>query len=137
MWHGMLPPPALHFPVPHFRMLFVEKLPHRGERGIIMAKLFNLDQLPPMQTIDKHHQDPDFLYHELIATRELCQNLNEVMECSTDGLFVTDKNAIMLWINQAYEVITGVRREEITTAFELSVRSCVLGRRNLSPWNRL
>ncbi len=78
-----------------------------------MAKLFNLDQLPPMQTIDKHHQDPDFLYHELIATRELCQNLNKVMECSTDGLFVTDKNAIMLWINQAYEVITGVRREEL------------------------
>ena len=78
-----------------------------------MGKRFDLGSLTSVQAIDKHRKDPDFLYQELIDTRALCQNLNAIMEFSTDGLFVTDKDATMLWLNRAYEVITGVRREDL------------------------
>ena len=79
----------------------------------MMAKLFNLDQLASQQKIEKNRCNADFLYHELLITRNLCKNLNEMMESYTDGLFVTDGNAVMLWLNRAYEAITGVRRDQI------------------------
>lgn len=77
------------------------------------AKGFDLKQLAPQQVLDRHRHDADFLFKELHATRALCNNLNEIMDFSTDGLFVADGNAIMLWLNHAYEAITGVRREEL------------------------
>jgi PAS domain S-box-containing protein len=39
--------------------------------------------------------------------------LNAIFEASYDGLYVTDKNGITVRVNQAYERITGVRREEV------------------------
>lgn len=78
-----------------------------------MIGRFDLGQLPSQQKLYKYRHDPDFLYGELLTTRRLCQNLSTIIESSTDGLFVTDGNAIMLYLNRAYEAITGVRREDI------------------------
>lgn len=39
--------------------------------------------------------------------------LNAIFEASYDGLYVTDKNGLTVRVNQAYERITGVRREEV------------------------
>ena len=78
-----------------------------------MAKLFNMSQLASQEKVDKNRHNTDFLYNELLVTRNLCKNFNEIIEAHTDGLFVTDGNAVMLWLNRAYEAITGVRREQI------------------------
>lgn len=78
-----------------------------------MAKLFNLSQLSSLEKIEKCRHNTEFLYSELLATRNLCNNFNEIVESYTDGIFVTDGNAVMLWLNRAYEAITGVPREEI------------------------
>lgn len=78
-----------------------------------MAKLFNLSQLSPQEKIEKCRHNAEFLYSELLTTRNLCNNFNEMIESCTDGIFVTDGNAVMLWLNRAYEAISGVRREQI------------------------
>jgi PAS domain S-box-containing protein len=78
-----------------------------------MAKLYHISQLSSEEKIEKYRHNADFLYHELFTTRHLCSNLNEIVESYTDGIFVTDGNAVMLWLNRAYEAITGVPREKI------------------------
>jgi PAS domain S-box-containing protein len=43
--------------------------------------------------------------------------LNAIFEASYDGLYVTNKNGLTVRVNQAYERITGVRREELLNRF--------------------
>ena len=75
--------------------------------------IYNEHSLAAIQTVEKNRSNADFLYHELLRTRELNQNLYEIMETLTDGFFITDKNAVTLRINRAYETITGIKREEL------------------------
>ena len=76
-------------------------------------KQFDITRLLSADKIKHARHNPEILFRELMLTRDLCNNFNEVVEASTDGLFVTDGNAVMLWLNHAYEAITGVPREEI------------------------
>lgn len=76
-------------------------------------KLFDMRLLASEEKLEQFQHDSEFLHSELNLSRSMLKSFNEVVEASTDGLFVTDGNAIMLWLNHAYEAITGVRREQI------------------------
>ena len=47
---------------------------------------------------------------------EARERLNAIIEHSFDGIFITDAKANVIRINHAYEVITGLKKEEDTTA---------------------
>ena len=78
-----------------------------------MSNYFDYSQLTTLQEIEENRHNVEFLYRELLAAHHLCRNYHEIIELSTDGLFVADRNAVMLWINHAYETITGVSREQL------------------------
>jgi PAS domain S-box-containing protein len=50
---------------------------------------------------------------ELEGYRKLHRELEAIIESSSDGLYVTDGHANTIRLNQAYERITGLRREEL------------------------
>ena len=60
-----------------------------------------------------HDMSLDALLQELSQTRELCSNLDQIIENSIDGIFITDGNAVAIRINQAYERISGLKREDL------------------------
>lgn len=64
-------------------------------------------------SLEINRRNADFLYNELLKTRELFKNMDEIIEFLTDGIFITDKNATALRINRAYETISGIKREEL------------------------
>ncbi len=49
----------------------------------------------------------------LKAAHKIWDNMDEVIESSYDGIYITDGNANTLRINKAYERITGLKREEM------------------------
>ncbi|MDP3386347.1 MAG: sigma 54-interacting transcriptional regulator [Eubacteriales bacterium] len=51
--------------------------------------------------------------HELDVTKKLSKFLNEVIESSYDGLYICNENGIVIRVNNAWEKISGFRREEI------------------------
>lgn len=48
---------------------------------------------------------------QLEKTRILCSELDAVIECSYDGIYITDGEANTLRLNKSYEKITGLTRE--------------------------
>lgn len=50
---------------------------------------------------------------ELDSFRQLSMQLDAIIESSYDGLYITDGNATTLRVNQAYERISGLRREDL------------------------
>lgn len=50
---------------------------------------------------------------EMDHYRSLLQQMESVIEFSTDGLYVVDKDGVTIQVNTAYEEITGFRREEL------------------------
>ena len=53
----------------------------------------------------------DKIIKELEKTRLLCSELDAVIECSYDGIYITDGEANTLKVNKSYEKITGLTRE--------------------------
>ncbi len=53
------------------------------------------------------------ILNELEETRELRDKFNAVIESSYDGIFVADENGKIIYVNYAYEKLTGTKREEI------------------------
>jgi PAS domain S-box-containing protein/TyrR family helix-turn-helix protein len=50
---------------------------------------------------------------ELDATKKLTRFLNDVIECSYDGLYICDERGIVTRVNNAWEKISGFKREDI------------------------
>ncbi|UFJ40996.1 sigma 54-interacting transcriptional regulator [Brevibacillus humidisoli] len=50
---------------------------------------------------------------EMEHYRSLFKQMETIIECATDGIYVVDKNGITLLVNTAYEEITGFRRDEL------------------------
>ncbi|HBV67674.1 MAG TPA: transcriptional regulator, partial [Clostridiales bacterium] len=50
---------------------------------------------------------------DLDSQKLLTENLEAVIESSYDGIFITDGKANVIYLNSAYERITGVRRNEL------------------------
>ena len=44
---------------------------------------------------------------------EANKQLNAILDYSFDGIFITDAEANVLRINHAYEMITGLKRDEV------------------------
>ena len=44
---------------------------------------------------------------------EAAERLNEIIEHSFDGIYITDKDANTIKINHAYEEITGLKKDEV------------------------
>ena len=44
---------------------------------------------------------------------EAAERLNDIIEQSFDGIFITDGNATVIKINHAYETITGLSKEDL------------------------
>ena len=44
---------------------------------------------------------------------EAAERLNDIIEQSFDGIFITDRNATVIKINHAYETITGLSKEDL------------------------
>ena len=44
---------------------------------------------------------------------EACERLNAIIEHSFDGIFITDAKANVVRVNHAYEMITGLKKEEV------------------------
>ncbi len=55
----------------------------------------------------------EMISSELAATRSLSNELTAIIESSFDGIYVTDGNAKTIRVNQSYERITGIKREEL------------------------
>ena len=45
-----------------------------------MAKLFDLNQLASELRVQKNRSNLDFLYNELLVTRNLCKNFHAILE---------------------------------------------------------
>lgn len=69
--------------------------------------------LKSIEEIEKNKTDSMELYEELIKTKQLCEKLDSIIENSTDGIFITDNKLKALKINQAYESITGINRQDM------------------------
>ncbi|MCS7459170.1 sigma 54-interacting transcriptional regulator [Paenibacillus doosanensis] len=50
---------------------------------------------------------------EMHHYRKLLKQMESIIEFSTDGLYVVDKEGVTMQVNTAYEEITGFRREEL------------------------
>ncbi|MDR1029078.1 MAG: sigma 54-interacting transcriptional regulator [Clostridiales Family XIII bacterium] len=57
--------------------------------------------------------DKGSLIHELTKVRELAVNLDQIIEKSLDGIFITDGKANIIRINRSYEMISGLKREKL------------------------
>lgn len=55
----------------------------------------------------------DIIAEELSAYKALYDQLRSIIDSSYDGIYVTDGNAKTLWVNKAYERITGIKTEEV------------------------
>lgn len=44
---------------------------------------------------------------------EALQRLTAILESSFDGIFITDQNAVPLWCNRSYEVISGLTADDV------------------------
>lgn len=78
------------------------RTPVRVDGGIVgaMAVLQDVSEL-------------ELISSELTATRNLSKELTAIIESSFDGIYVADGEARTIRVNQAYERITGIRREEL------------------------
>ena len=45
--------------------------------------------------------------------KELCKSLDTIIEHSDDGIFICDRNCIAIGANSAYEIISGIPKNEI------------------------
>ncbi|GAA0722692.1 sigma 54-interacting transcriptional regulator [Clostridium malenominatum] len=59
------------------------------------------------------HYNLDKMIVELEKTKLLCRELDAVIECSYDGIYIADGEANTLRINKSYEKITGLKREDM------------------------
>lgn len=50
---------------------------------------------------------------ELAEEKELAKELQDIIESSYDGFWITDGQGVTLYINGAYERISGIRKEEV------------------------
>lgn len=50
---------------------------------------------------------------ELEKNSDIIKQLNSIIECSYDGIYITDGDAKTIIVNKAYENITGMSREEL------------------------
>lgn len=48
------------------------------------------------------------LQSELEGYRLMAKHLDAILDCSYDGIYITDANANTIWVNKAYERITGL-----------------------------
>lgn len=44
---------------------------------------------------------------------DACERLWSIVDSSYDGIYITDGDAVTLWVNRAYEDITGLKAEEV------------------------
>lgn len=49
----------------------------------------------------------------LTPTQELVKNIEQILESSFDGFYITDGDANTILLNKAYETITGLKREDL------------------------
>ena len=56
-----------------------------------------------------HKQEPPIFG----SLEEAYEQLRAIVDSSYDGIYITDGNAVTLWVNQAYEDITGLKAEEV------------------------
>ncbi|HAA90171.1 MAG: PAS modulated sigma54 specific transcriptional regulator, Fis family [Thermoanaerobacterales bacterium 50_218] len=71
--------------------------------GKIVGAVAVLQDISELEAISK----------ELSYTKELSRELDAIIESSFDGIFVTDGSGKVLKVNQAYERITGIKKEEV------------------------
>ena len=55
----------------------------------------------------------DKISSELVSFKQLTMQLDAIIESSYDGLYITDGEATTLRVNQAYERISGLKREDL------------------------
>ncbi len=73
-----------------------------------MSELLGLKYIP-----ESDHSDVTSLIQELEKTRELCQKLDDIIENTPDGIYVTDGDANAIRINRAFAQISGLKREDM------------------------
>ncbi|WP_206427347.1 sigma-54 interaction domain-containing protein [Clostridium rectalis] len=69
---------------------------------------FNFIEDNENKVIDSNFQK---IVTQLEKTRVLCSELDAVIECSYDGIYITDGEANTLKLNKSYEKITGLTRD--------------------------
>lgn len=72
----------------------------------IMRRLYSAATVGNAEKIDTVAQ-------ELSKYIELCKALDTVIEHSDDGIFICDSNCVAIGANRAYEIISGIPRNEI------------------------
>ncbi|MFZ5969881.1 MAG: sigma 54-interacting transcriptional regulator [Bacillota bacterium] len=91
-----------------------EKLKFR-DKTLICDKvpLYKAEKIQGGVLIFRDSSEYQSIIDELDTVQRLSKKLDAVIECSYDGIYITDGEANTLRINKAYESITGLKREEM------------------------
>ncbi|MBP1761507.1 MAG: putative sigma54 specific transcriptional regulator [Firmicutes bacterium] len=83
-----------------------------NQEGDLVNVLVNIHDVTELESVS----------NELADTKALKDELDAVIQASFDGIIVTDNNGIVLSMNDAYQRITGLNREELVgrNMFELT-----------------
>ena len=78
-----------------------------------MGKSDTIENIKTLKINEKDIEKYDFdkTMNELKKTKSLCVELDAVIECSYDGIYITDGEANTLRLNKSYETITGLKRQ--------------------------
>ena len=75
------------------------------------SNLFDLFNIRKADKYDAEHLDE--ILQELADTKELCKQLDTIIEYSPDGVYITDGDATAVRINPAFEKISGLDRSKM------------------------
>lgn len=87
-----------------------------GERTLLSNRspIFNQDgKLVGAIGVFQDNSDLEKVSQELVEEKKLAEELQEIIESSYDGMWITDGEGVSLHINSAYERISGIKREEL------------------------
>ncbi len=75
-------------------------------------ELYDIEKMDEKE-LEKAASNFHQILNELINTRRLCNHLDDIIENSIDGIFISDANAVGIRANRAYEEISGLKRKDL------------------------
>ena len=83
------------------------------EQGDILIRIFPVPEQEFYIHLMQDVEDTISLFEQLKKSQDLNYDLKEILDGSYDGVLVTDGDGNVLYVNQSYERITAIKRDEI------------------------
>jgi PAS domain S-box-containing protein len=71
------------------------------------------DKLVGVMGVFQEMKEYEKLSKDLFEVREYAEEIKAIIESSYDGIYVTDGDANTIWVNSAYEKITGIQASQV------------------------